>query len=49
MDPEDLQAELLALRRLYRLLVNDDQCVEDTGSQNVSLFLQAQFDVSYYY
>ena len=34
MDPEDLRSELLSLRRLYGLLVNDQQRV----SENVSLF-----------
>lgn len=38
MDPEGLQSDLLALRRLYGLLLDEQQYVEDAGSESVSIF-----------
>ncbi|GJV89110.1 hypothetical protein Tco_1533048, partial [Tanacetum coccineum] len=35
MDPDELQSDLLALRRLYGLLINDKQYVEDANSENL--------------
>ncbi|KAF5794495.1 hypothetical protein HanXRQr2_Chr08g0328711 [Helianthus annuus] len=35
MDPEDLQSDLLALRRLYMLLVQDEHYIEDAASENL--------------
>ncbi|KAL8257808.1 hypothetical protein R6Q59_029849 [Mikania micrantha] len=35
MDPDNLRSDLLALRRLYGLLVNDEPYVGDADSKNL--------------